>query len=217
MGKIGELQKRYNANKTFRSFFQKVMGLALIPSSRIAEATAYLQLEVNRMVRQRGAADLQPKVQQLLDYVMTNWIDGRMFKHSDWCGYMVNVRTNNHMEGYHSRLNSRMGSKKKNPKYIDLMKTLHEESKQVALTIAELANGQYSERVNKKAAERNLQLTDLWTQFQRGRIETGVELLKAVSEDIGKLKRQLVNFLADPDDLQGTVIEDDDMEADNSG
>ena len=193
------------------------MGLALIPTSRIAEATAHLDSELDRIdIRRPGNADLKERLQKLLNYVYDNWIDGRMFKHIDWCAFWIYVRTNNYLEGFHSHINSRMGSNKKNPKFSDLIDTLHGETEQVALTLAELASGQYKERVNKKAAERNSELEQLWRQFETGRIPDGVALLIAVSEGIGRPDNVFMNFLADPSDLRDTIIEGGDMEVENS-
>ena len=85
------------------------------------------------------------------------------------------------------------------------------------MTIAELASGQYKERVNKKAIERSLQLVGFWRQYETGRIANGIDLLDAVSEDIGRPTNALMVFLADPDDPYGSTIEDNEMEVDQSG
>lgn len=211
MGDIGDLQKKYKTNNTFKTFFKKFMGLALIPTEAIPVAIGHLQGKINEMDRRNP--DLQRKAQQLLNYVMTNWINGPMWKHPDWCAFQLYVRTNNYLEGFHSRLNSRMGSKK-HPTFSDLVTTLYNESKEVAMTIAELASGEYVRRVNKSAVERDIELRGLNHRYETGELSS-VQLLEAVSEGIGRPDNRFMNFLADPEDPQGTFVDDDDPDDPN--
>ena len=44
---------------------------------------------------------------QHLDYVQCTWLDSTMWPPSAWSAFKQSVRTNNDVEGWHARLNSR--------------------------------------------------------------------------------------------------------------
>ena len=193
--RIDGLISQYNRNGSVNLFCRKIMALSLVPSSRIVEAFEYLQSLLNRMAVEDTV--LQGKLQVLLNYVHNTWIDGPMFKHTDWCTYRLIVRTNNHLEGSHHRYNQRMGSSK--PTFASLIEMLHEEAKTVKHIINQVYMGTSSTKQTKKAADRNSELEDIWSRYETGVIVDVTELLEELTKGLEGPNENLVNFHADPD------------------
>ena len=57
-------------------------------------------IPVFERLRKEASADLQP----LFDYMSRVWIHGR-WNPEDWCVFQRDLRTNNHQEGHHAKLN----------------------------------------------------------------------------------------------------------------
>ena len=173
------------------------MALALIPSSRINEAFDYLQSAVNIMAV--GDHVLQGQLQELLQYLQSTWINGPVFKHKDWCQYKMLVRTNNHLEGTHSRYSKIQGSS--TPTFATLVDLLKDEAAAVPYTIAEVYNGRTSSNHTKAAAARNLELTDIWQRYETGLISDAEEMLDELTKGLVGPAQNIIDIYADPDDV----------------
>ena len=68
-------------------------------------ALPYLPKEHIRSAFNRITSAATEQLQPLVDYVRRQWLT--TFVPKDWCVYRQNVRTNNHVKGWHNRLNTR--------------------------------------------------------------------------------------------------------------
>ena len=198
MKKIGGgLMRRYNSKGYVNHFCRKIMALAHIPNSKIVEAVEHLQSSVNQMAVQDEV--LKGQLQQLLDYLQATWINGPMFNHRDWCTYQMFVRTNNHLEASHSRYSKNLGSA--TPTFATLVDLLKDEARSVQFTIAEIYNGRAGSKPTKKAAARNLELAEIWQRYATGLIVDATELLDELAKGLEGPDAAIVDFYADPDDV----------------
>ena len=74
-------------------------------------------------VRQANSDD---RMAQHLDYVQRTWLDRTVWPSLAWLGFKQPVRTNNDVEGWHARLNSRANHGQLN--MYQLLYLLHEEA-----------------------------------------------------------------------------------------
>ena len=72
-----------------------------------------------------------PFQQPLLDYMNRTWMSGTMWSPADWCIYKRAIRTNNDVEGWHNRLNTR--AHHSNISFYILVSLLHTESRLVPI------------------------------------------------------------------------------------
>ena len=76
------------------------MALPFLPPEHIEGTYHYLD--------QRVQTD---ELNEFMDYVWRQWFRHPSFRVRNWSVYMLSVRTNNDLEGWHNRLNSRMNSR----------------------------------------------------------------------------------------------------------
>ena len=193
----GGLINLYNAKGAINHFCRKIMALALVPNSKIAEAFEFLQSVINRMAPQDAV--LRGQLQQLLDYVQATWISGPLFTHKDWNNYGMFVRTNNHLEGSHSRYSKNLGSA--TPTFANLVDLLKDESESVPYSVAEIYSGRSGNQQSKAAAARNVELKDIWHKYQAGLIVDVTELLDELTKQLVGPDVHMIAFYADPEDV----------------
>ncbi|KAL8608726.1 hypothetical protein ACOMHN_067425 [Nucella lapillus] len=98
------LQVVYREDHRVQTFVRKLLALAFLPVFAVRPAVTALQDEL-----QDEPAFLEvPQLQQLLHYYINTWLNGD-FPLSMWNVTDANVRTNNHVEGWHSKLNRLIG------------------------------------------------------------------------------------------------------------
>ena len=95
----GQLPKR---GKVSGSFFRKVISLALVPPHYLGLVWARLNV---------GAPD-DDKVAQFTDYFQATWLN-RHYYIAEWSVYN-GPQTNNHVEGWHNKINLVTGKNHQN-------------------------------------------------------------------------------------------------------
>ncbi len=90
------LQKEYTRYGATYTYIKKVMSLPYLPHEQIVPAFETLKKKLKPE---------QPKLQTFMNYVEQQWIVHRVFKPKSWTVYMMSIRSNNDIEGYHHRLN----------------------------------------------------------------------------------------------------------------
>ncbi|KAL3859614.1 hypothetical protein ACJMK2_009828 [Sinanodonta woodiana] len=78
------------------SFVRQVLALEFLPSAHKRQAVQMLQTKA-----------ATPVTQTLIGYFSRQWLDNPVFPAEAWSVYRQKVRTNNDVEGWHHRLNSR--------------------------------------------------------------------------------------------------------------
>ena len=140
-------------------------------------ALPYIPAEHIRLPFYLLAAEATDQICPLMKYAKETWITGQ-FPPETWCVYQKIVRTNNDVEGWHNRLNTK-AERGNLPMYL-LVQLLHVEASLIPLTqqlIAEDKLRKY-QRLQTKAIQGRL--SKLWEQYRGGEVTTS-HLLKAVS------------------------------------
>ena len=75
---------------------RKLMALPLLPAEHIRSTFAHIK-----------PASMTPPLEKLWKYMLDTWINGKIWTPVDWSVYGVAIRTNNDVEGWHTRLNHR--------------------------------------------------------------------------------------------------------------
>lgn len=144
------------------------MALPLLPAEHIRQVFNHY----------KPLAPTDP-IKELYEYMEETWIAGRTWTPFDWSVYGVAIRTNNDLEGWHTRLNHRCN--RANPQFYLLVDLLVKESRLVKLQ-AQLVYEQKLTRTQRKATKRaDSQLYNLWTQYEEGERSAG-SLLEAASQ-----------------------------------
>jgi len=100
------LKTSYSQDPTLRTWFKKVVSLALVPRNKVSDAFASLM-------------DVTPgdyNLTDFCDYMVENWIESNQHLIQMWNHYdtVDDPRTNNHIEGYHLKLDKFIADKKPN-------------------------------------------------------------------------------------------------------
>jgi hypothetical protein len=97
------LKTDYSESDTVNLLVRLSMILPLVPLNEISEAY-YIVTEYKPEV-------FCPKIEKFMDYVFTQWVGdvsmeiNNVYEHELWNHHGSKVRTNNHIEGFHSKLN----------------------------------------------------------------------------------------------------------------
>ncbi|OWF36870.1 hypothetical protein KP79_PYT02735 [Mizuhopecten yessoensis] len=75
-----------------------------------------------------------------MDYVYNTWIRSRVFKIKEWSVYGESIWTNNDVEGWHNRLNSRCSNRGPVPFY-PLIQELFKEATAIPLQVRMISEG----------------------------------------------------------------------------
>jgi hypothetical protein len=111
------LSPMYHLNPDFQTLVRQLLCLHLIPHSKIKSTF--------KLISNKLKALRLPLVESYLQYVKTNWIKSTMYPPSSWSVFMQPIRTNNHAEGWHCRVNTK-GSAGIN--FYDLIGLLYQEA-----------------------------------------------------------------------------------------
>ena len=85
---------------------------------------------------EEAAKDCDDRVQDHLQYVRWNWIDGS-WRPAIWSVFGQPVRTSNNFEGWHRRLNAKVNHRRLN--FYQLLQLLHDEARLVTLAVRMLS------------------------------------------------------------------------------
>ena len=96
---------------------------------------------------------------------------------------MLTVRTNNDLEGWHNRLNSRMNSRGPVSFYLLLLE-IYNEATSIPLQARLLSEGKMQRIHRKRTTEMNGQLFNAWQEYNNGNTTTS-QLLRACAELYG--------------------------------
>jgi len=124
------LKVQYSSDLKLRKWFKCVISLALIPPDQVSNGLEYLMDKVPDY-------DLE----KFLDYVVETWIENNNHPISMWNHYnnLDDPRTNNHIEGYHLRLDKFIVNKKPNIWYF--IEQIKKEESTYSLNFTRLERG----------------------------------------------------------------------------
>ena len=121
-------QTVYQTDRKTHRFYRSLFALAFLPSSDIPAAFARLEAKART-----------PEVAELCAYIRSTWIDNGLWPPAAWSAYRHAIRTNNDVEGWHHRLNSK--ARKYSLSFYVMLKLLHREAEAVSWQLKLLSDG----------------------------------------------------------------------------
>ncbi|KAL8571302.1 hypothetical protein ACOMHN_061442 [Nucella lapillus] len=168
------LQVVYREDHRVQTFVRKL--LAFLPVFAVRPAVTALQDEL-----QDEPAFLEvPQLQQLLHYYINTWLNGD-FPLSMWNVTYANVRTNNHVEGWHSKLNRLIG--RSHPNMHTLVFVLRREQAQTEQTMIRARLGDAPPLRRKKYRQLEERLRRVRERYRAGHLNSN-DFLAALSHMI---------------------------------
>ena len=149
------MKNQYVRDLGTKDICRRMMSLPLLPHECIP--AAFQQL------KQRCDDSGLENLQKFAEYMRKNWIEG-WFGPATWGCFMELIRTNNHVEGYHRGLNSRVRGTHVN--FYSLVQVLHEEALDARAKAIEVEQGQYTVSQALPQRKRNEDLGKLWEQLK---------------------------------------------------
>ena len=107
------LQQQYNNNRGMYRYLRQIMALAFPPEDEIEPMFEHLKAQ--------AATD---QLRQFVEYVSQTWIHNQTWPPSSWSVYMMAIRSNNDIQGWHHGLHHRASGKWHMPFYT-LLDLLH--------------------------------------------------------------------------------------------
>ena len=157
----------YKEYPQVQQWIRRTAGLALLPADQVQNAW----LEV------MGATPVVPRAEDFNDYLVVNWVDARfplqMWNHHN----TMDPRTNNNLEGFHTRLNRNLPHNHPNIyRFIEVLRQI-EKADKVKLSQIDFGAAQPSrKRVYREPDNRIQRLKE---QLHRG-IKTSLQFLDAI-------------------------------------
>ncbi|XP_078330619.1 uncharacterized protein LOC144624615 [Crassostrea virginica] len=174
MSKVQELglQRAYNEKGDVHRFLRQVMALLFLPPEHIEPV--FHQLDQRARINELAT---------FMGYVWRQWFQSSTFGVRNWCVFMASVRTNNDLEGWHNRINSRINSRGPVPFYL-LLQELYKEATAIPMQARLLTEGTLERLHRKQATRLNGKLFQLWEHYNNGDIST-TKLLRKCSQLYG--------------------------------
>lgn len=160
------MKTAYQHQDVVRQYIKELMALPNLPPTHIAPA-------FNRLRDARPDTAHNESMTKLLAYLQKTWIESRMCPPASWSTYKRAVRTNNDVEGWHARLNSRTEG---NPNLYVLVRRLYEEAEDLPIQVRMVAQGQVLRRTSTVAKSKAAALFRLWQQYDDKEIRTSAFL-----------------------------------------
>ena len=128
-------------------------------------------------MEQEATAALTP----LLQYVGRTWIESNVWPPACWSVYFQSVRTNNDLEGWHTRLNAR-GRAGMN--LYMLVALLHDESSMIPVQVLLVSEGKLRRYQRKVFVDLQRRIFGYWEEYEGGD-RSAIQLLRACARLYG--------------------------------
>ncbi len=147
------LQVEYKENTELRSFAQKTAALAFVP-------LRFVRLGWTGV---KATAPAVPGVDGFIDYFESTWLHG-IYPPAVWNVHdLGDCCTNNHIEGWHSRLKKVVG--KSHPNVYEIVRTFKMEQVAVEVAIAQLQGGARPPSQSRVTVDKNRKISELKRRF----------------------------------------------------
>lgn len=160
---IGLRSKYLQDAQTFK-YIRRLMALPLLPAEHIQPVFSKLE--------KKAETDA---LKELVGYLSTTWIESTIWPPSHWSVFGQSVRTNNDVEGWHQRLDSK-GRAKMN--FYILLDLLHQEAEMVVLTMKLVSERKLVRHQRKNYRDLQAKLASEWDKYRSGELNA-MGLLKA--------------------------------------
>ena len=115
----------------------------------------------------------------LFDYVKENWIESTIWPPAAWSIFMQSVRTNNDVEGWHKRINSK--ARKTNLCLYLLIQVLHEEAQLINVQVRLISDHKLRRHQRKTYRHLQAKIFEHWEAFNN-KEKTATQLLRSCSQ-----------------------------------
>lgn len=142
-------------------YMRKLLALPMLPAGHLIPMFNEMRLDIST----------DSGIEPLLDYINSTWLCNSTWSVNDLSVFRRTIRTNNDVEGWHRRLNSRARHHGL-PLYL-LLSLLHEEASRITLQVAVLlSEGKVERNVRLRYVRVNEQLEKLWDDYEAGLISS---------------------------------------------
>ena len=128
-------------------------------------------------------AQTDDRLTALAEYIRSTWIISTTWPPTSWSQFMRPTRTNNDVEGWHRRFNTR-AFRNGAPNLYQLITELYRESKLTLINVKLISAKKITKRVKKSTGTVQGKLMRLWSDYDEGDLTTS-SLLKACSHLVG--------------------------------
>ncbi|XP_046543937.1 uncharacterized protein LOC124254108 [Haliotis rubra] len=149
------LQIAYQKDDAVHKFVRKLMALPFLPSEHIPRMFAKIADRVER----------HGPLNQLIIYFRRQWMEHQVFEPSTWSAYRVTIRTNNHVEGWHRRMNGKVGEQALG--IYRLIPELHREAALLQIQTRLILEGRLRSYLRKAATARQEEIFAVWRMYKR--------------------------------------------------
>ena len=158
------LSTAYHKGGSVSRFVRRILSLPFLPAEHIEPSFKALR---------EKATDTT--LQSLMNYVGDTWLNSSVWDLNSISCFMRSVRTNNDVQGWHRRLNTRAG--RASLHFYSLLWMLHQEAELVSLQVRLVSEGKLRRHQKKKTRQLEGKLFSLWEGYREGSISAS-KLLK---------------------------------------
>jgi hypothetical protein len=173
----------YRKDLSLRIHLKRFMSLHLIPHSSIPKVFKILKAKT------ASFPNVTPLLTKFVDYVERNWIASTKWPPASWSQFKQFLRTNNDVEGWHSRLNSRTGASA-GMNFYTLIPLLYDEIALVPMQVAMLCQNQILRERRPQSKCVHNALMDAWKKYEDGELKSYalLKLCARINTELNALK-----------------------------
>ncbi|XP_052090532.1 uncharacterized protein LOC127727130 [Mytilus californianus] len=163
------LKTTYSSRGVEYRYIRTLMALPFLPHSGIRPAFNTLKERANSQ-----------ELKELVVYISSTWFEGRYWCPRTWSIFQHSIRTNNDVEGWHTRINSG----KSNVSFYVLIPELMREAEIVDLTLRLVSEEQVLRHQRRRFKDLEGRLHQFWEEYDSGE-KTVTQLLRECSKVYG--------------------------------
>ena len=147
------LRPSYMQQGAVYRYVRKLMALPFLPAEHISPAFELLKEQATT-----------EKLKELVDYIDNTWIKSTVWPMESWSVFQQSVRTNNDVEGYHRRINSRSG--RGNMSFYSLVALLQKESLYINMQMRLLRESKVKRNQRKQVSRVQGRVFAAWAKYE---------------------------------------------------
>jgi len=181
------LASHYSTSQSVRNYVKSLMALPFVPTDQLEQA-----LNILRQGLPPSDHPSRPLLDRLEQYFYRTWINGS-FSPVVWnCHYNFSIRTTNHVEGWHRKLNAKI--KTAHPTIYSFIRHIQEEERSAFNRMFELDNGHRLMPMSKKYRKLNERLVRITSDLNNSvrSLESFIEAISNQISDPRPILRQAI-------------------------
>jgi hypothetical protein len=163
----------YQRDAKTQKFIRRLFCLPFLPPQHIQPVfNSILALDT-------PATPMPIPLRQLLDYINATWIQSTLWPPACWSVFNRSIRTNNDVEGYHRRLNTK--THRHNLPFYQLVELLHSESKFVDIQAQFISDDKLKRDQRQHFKQQQAKMFSMWDDFSSDKLDS-LDLLREISK-----------------------------------